>query len=188
MPGRCARTPGEPAGRAGRRGQRRRPAAPHDPARHELWAHVARRRARGRRRRPRHRLRVRGFAPETAVRVREDPVAERRDLHRCTAGGRSPRGTSRAARTRSRSRSGRSGDACRRCRRSWSREAASTASPPACAPCAGSESSRRRRSRGIKLDIDRPLETTGLRAPIGRSRRAGSACAAGLRRRWRASP
>ena len=44
--------------------------------------HAARRRARGRRRRPGHHLRLRRRASEAAVRVREDAVAERRHLHR----------------------------------------------------------------------------------------------------------
>ena len=55
-----------------------------------------------------------------------------------------PRRTRSSGRTtapgRSRSRSGRSGAGCRTCRRSWSPAAASTASPRACARCAGSPS------------------------------------------------
>ena len=64
------------------RRKRQRPPAPHDPARHELRADAARRRARGRRRGPRDHLRVRRRAPEATVRVRQDAVAERRHLHR----------------------------------------------------------------------------------------------------------
>ena len=82
VPGRRARAPRQPAGRPRRRGKRQRPPPPHDPPRHELRADAARGRARGRRRRPRDHLRVRRRAPEAPVRVRQDPVAERRHLHR----------------------------------------------------------------------------------------------------------
>ena len=82
VPGRRARTPRQPAGRARRRRKRQRSPPPHDPPRHELRADAARRGARGRRRGPRDHLRVRRRAPEAPVRVRQDPVAERRHLHR----------------------------------------------------------------------------------------------------------
>ena len=82
VPGRRPRPTREPARRLRPRRQRRRPAAPDDPARHQLRPDAARRRARGRRRRPGHHLRLRRGAPATAVRVRQDPVAQRRHLHR----------------------------------------------------------------------------------------------------------
>ena len=84
VPGRCARAPGEPERLARPGRQRQRAPAPHDPARHELRADAARRRPRGRRRRPGHRLRLRRRAPPPAVRVRQDAVAQRRHLHRST--------------------------------------------------------------------------------------------------------
>ena len=62
--------------------ERQRPPPPHDPARHELRPDAARGRARGRRRRPRDHLRLRRRAPQAPVRVRQDPVAQRRHLHR----------------------------------------------------------------------------------------------------------
>ena len=179
VPGRRARAAGEPARRARRRGQRRRPPAPHDPARHELRPDAARGRARGRRRRPGHHLRLRRRAPQAPVRVRQDPVAERRHLHR-RPGSRRTRSSGRTtARAPSPSRSGRSGAGCRTCRRSSSPAAASTASPRACARCAGSRSwrrdqtrSRRGRRRGNEPDKHRPLEGARLRPAAVRSGRA----------------
>ena len=53
---------------------------------------------RGRRRRPRHRVRLRRRPPQAAVRVRQDPVAERRHLHR-RAGGERPAGRGRTTAT-----------------------------------------------------------------------------------------
>ena len=72
------------------------------------------------------------------------------------------------AQVRSRSRSGRSDADSRTFHRSSSPEAANTASPPACAPCAGSPSSTPRRRHGITIDTHRSLESTGLRAAIQR--------------------
>ena len=169
VPGRRARTPGKPARRIRWRRWRRRAAASHDPARHELRTTAARRRPGRRRTGSRHHLRVRRRAPEAPVRVRQDPVAERRDLHRRPQEA-DPLVVVRPARARSRSRSGRSGAGFRTCRRSSSREAANTALPPACAPCAGSQSSTPRRHRGCKLD--RPLERTRFRTPTRSGRRA----------------
>ena len=137
VPGRRARAAGQPARRARRRRQRQRPPPPHDPARHELRPDAARGRPRGRRRRPRHHLRVRRRAPEAPVRVRQDAVAERRHLHRRTGREGPARRAERRVRRRSPSRSGRSAAACRTCRRSSSPAAASTASRRACARCAG---------------------------------------------------
>ena len=88
-----------------------------------------------------HHLRVRRRAPEAPVRVRQDAVAQRRHLHRRPAGDRSAGRAVPPARARSRSRSGRSGAGCRTAAVRRSRGAASTASPPACGPCAGSASS-----------------------------------------------
>src|SRR5436190_8655830 len=82
MPGRRARTPRQPAGRARPRRKRQRPPSPHDSPRHELRADAARRSARGRRRGPWDHLRVRRSAPEAPVRVRQDPMAQRRHLYR----------------------------------------------------------------------------------------------------------
>src|SRR5215211_1830056 len=73
---------GAPAGRARSGGKRQRPPPPDDPARHQLRPDVGRRRPGGRWRRPRHHLRVRRCAPEAPVRVRQDPVDQRRHLHR----------------------------------------------------------------------------------------------------------
>ena len=81
-PARRARPARQPTRRARPRRQRQRPPAPDDPARHQLRAAAARGRARGRRRGPRDRLRLRRRAPEAPVRVRQDPVAQRRHLHR----------------------------------------------------------------------------------------------------------
>ena len=113
------------------RRQRRRPPAPHDPARHQLRADAARGRARGRRRRPRHHLRLRRRAPQAPVRVRQDPVAQRRHLHRRPAREGPARRAERRLGHASPSRSGRSAAGCRTCRRSSSPAAASTASRPA---------------------------------------------------------
>ena len=63
VPARRPRAPREPAGRLRPGRQRQRPPPPHDPARHELRADAARRRPRGRRRRPGDRLRLRGSPP-----------------------------------------------------------------------------------------------------------------------------
>ena len=80
-----------------------------------------------------HHLRLRRRAPQAPVRVRQDPVAQRRHLHR-RPGREGPAGRAeRRVRARSRSRSGRSAAGCRSCRRSSSPAAASTASHPACA-------------------------------------------------------
>ena len=137
VPGRRARAAGQPAGRPRRRRQRQRPPAPDDPARHQLRADAARGRPRGRRRRPGHHLRLRRRAPAAPVRVRQDPVAQRRHLHRRTGGegpaGRAERRHGHVHHPAAR----RSAGGCRTCRRSSSPAAASTASPPACAPCAG---------------------------------------------------
>ena len=108
VPRRLPRATGESPRRARRRRQRQHAPAPHDPARHELRPDAARRRARGRRCRPRDRVRVRGRAHHAAVRVRQDPVAERRDLHRRAGRARSARGAERRRRHASPSRSGRS--------------------------------------------------------------------------------
>ena len=131
VPRRRPRPPGQPARRLRPGRQRRRPAAPDDPARHQLRTDAARRRDRGRRGRPRDHLRLRRRPPQAAVRVRQDPVAQRRHLHRRPARVRPARRTARRARAASRSRSGRSAAGCRTCRRSWSPGAGSTASPRA---------------------------------------------------------
>ena len=86
---------------------------------------------RGRRGRPRHHLRLRRRPPEAAVRVRQDPVAQRRHLHRRPARVRPARRTARRARAASPSRNDRSAAGSRTCRRSSSPAAASTASPRA---------------------------------------------------------
>ena len=131
VPGRCPRPPGQPARRPGPRGQRRRAAAPDAPARHQLRADAPRRGPRGRRCRPRDHVRLRRRAPQAAVRVREDPVAQRRHLHRRPARVRPPGRPAPRAEPASRSRNGRSDVGCRTFRRSWSPAAASTASRPA---------------------------------------------------------
>ena len=130
VPGRCPRPPRQPARRLRRRRQRRRPPPPDDPARHQLRADAARRRARGRRPRPRHHLRLRRRPPQAAVRVRQDPVAQRRHLHRRPAEKRPARRAERRAPAASPSRSARSAAGSRTCRRSSSPAAASTASRP----------------------------------------------------------
>ena len=67
-------------------------------------------------------------------------------------------------RARSRSRSGRSDAGSRTCRRSSSPAAANTASPRACAPCAGSPSSTPSETPMASTDRHhRPLESTRLR-------------------------
>jgi deferrochelatase/peroxidase EfeB len=91
VPGRRARTPRQPAGRARSRRRCQRRAPPHDSPRHELRADAARRGARGRRRGPRDHLRVRRRAPQAPVRVRQDPMAERRHFHRRPDGEGPPR-------------------------------------------------------------------------------------------------
>ena len=68
-------------------------------------------RARGRRRRPRDRVRLRRRAHQAAVRVRQDPVAERRHLHRRPGRARPARRAQRRRRAASPSRSGRSAGA-----------------------------------------------------------------------------
>ena len=140
VPGRRPRAQGQPPRRAGPGRQRGRPPAPDDPARHQLRADAARRRDRGRRGRPRDHLRLRRRPPQAAVRVRQDPVAQRRHLHRRPARVRPARRTARRSRAASPSRSGRSAAGCRTCRRSSSPAAGSTASPRASARCAGSPS------------------------------------------------
>ena len=133
--------------------QRQRPAPPHDPAWDELRADASRGRARGRRSRPRHHLRLCRVAPQASVRVRQDAVAERRDLHRRTA--RRIRSSGRTTPARSRSRSARSAGVSRTYRRSSSREAASTASHPACAHCTGSPNWKPDEGRGRGRDAER---------------------------------
>ena len=189
VPGRRACTPRQPARRARPGRKRQRPPPPHDPPRHELRADAARRRARGRRRGPRDHLRVRRRAPEAPVRVRQDAVAERRHLHRRPGREGPARRSRRKDRAASRSRSGRSAAACRNCRRSSSPAAASTASPRACARCAGWGSSRRdgRRRRGND-HRHRPLEGARLRPAAIRRGRARPVRARRLRRRRAASP
>ena len=76
-------------------------------------------RARGRRRRPRDRLRVRRGAPQAPVRVRQDPVAQRRHLHRGPAREGPPRRTERRVERLHHPPAARSGAGCRTCRRSW---------------------------------------------------------------------
>ena len=182
VPARRPRATREPARRVRRRRRRRRSPAPHDPARHQLRADAARGRARGRRRRPRHHLRLRRRAHRAPVRVREDPVAERRHLHR-RAAGEGPAGRSeRRHRDLHRARSGRSAGGCRTCRRSSSPAAASTASSRACARCAGWRSSSRDRSgptggeqRGHEPHQHRPVEGPRLRPAAVRPRGAGLA-------------
>ena len=83
---------------------------------------------RGRRDRPRDHLRLRRRPPQAAVRVRQDPVAQRRHLHRRPARVRPARRTARRTRAASPSRNDRSAAGCRTCRRSWSPAAGSTAS------------------------------------------------------------
>ena len=180
VPGRRARTARESARRARPRRRRRRAPAPHDPARHELRADAARRRARGRRRRPGHHLRLRRRAPQAPVRVRQDPMAERRHLHRRPAREGPARRAERRLGQLHRSSSGRSGAGCRTCRRSSSPAAASTASPQACGRCAGwrsstrdSSRSRRGRNRGNELGRHRSVEGTRLRPTRVRWRRTG---------------
>src|SRR6478609_269682 len=95
MPGRRPRPSRQPAGRVRQRRQRQRPTAPDDPTRHQLRPTPSRRCARRRRPRPGDRLRLRRSAPEAAVRVRQDPLAQRRHLHRRPRGEGPPRGTER---------------------------------------------------------------------------------------------
>ena len=72
-----------PADERARRGHHRPgPAAPDDPARHQLRPVAAPRRAGGRRRRPRPDVRLRRRAPGPAVRVRPAAVGQRRQVHR----------------------------------------------------------------------------------------------------------
>src|SRR5918993_1292017 len=82
MSRRLARPTCQPEGRTGARWQCRRPTASHDPPWDELWPDVAGRSTGGRRGRSGDHLRVRRRAPTSTVRVREDAMAERRDLHR----------------------------------------------------------------------------------------------------------
>ena len=179
VPARRPRATRQPARRVRRRRRRRRPPAPHDPARHQLRADAARGRARGRRRRPRHHLRVRRRAHRAPVRVRQDPVAERRHLHRRPA-GEGPAGRSeRRHRDLHRARSGRSAAGCRTSRPSSSPAAASTASSRACARCAGWRSWSRDRpgptgggQRGHEPDPHRPVEGARLRPAAVRPRGA----------------
>ena len=137
VPSRVPCAPGEPAGLARPRDERRRPAAPHDPPGHELRSDAAGRRPRGRRGRPGHHLRLRRGTPQAPVRVREDPVAQRRDLHRrARREGPARRGHATGP-APSPSRSTPSAAGCPTCRPSWSPAAASTASPPGSARCGG---------------------------------------------------
>ena len=175
VPGRRPRPSGQPARRVRSRRQRRRPAPPDDPARHQLRPDAARGRARGRRGRPRDRLRLRRRPPQAAVRVRQDPVAQRRHLHRCPAREGPARRTERRDRQASPSRSARSGAGCRTCRRSSSPGAASTASPPACARCGGWRSWTHDRPSPERGSMDelikhRPLEGARLRPAGARCR------------------
>ena len=63
---------------------------PHDPARDKLRTSAPAWRPGGRRCRPRDHLRVRRYTPQAPVRVRQDPVAQRRHLHRGPGGEGSP--------------------------------------------------------------------------------------------------
>ena len=111
------------------------------------------RRAGGRRRRPRDHVRLHRGAPGAAVRVRQDAVGQRRQvLRRARRAG--PAG--RAERRRRPVHCPAAADpsaAARSCPASWSTAAASTASSPACAPCAGSPSSTVRRRWPMDDDL-----------------------------------
>ena len=114
-----------------------------------------------------HHLRLRRRAPEAPVRVRQDPVAQRRHLHR-RAGREGPAGRAeRRAGTLHHPAAADPAPAARTCRRSSSPAAASTASPPACARCAGSRSWTRdtldRREEDDVTTSPRPAPTAGTR-------------------------
>ena len=81
--------------------------------------------------RPGDRLRLRRGSPEAAVRVRQDPMAQRRHLHRRPRGEGPPRGTERRFRQLHHPAAADPPTATRTCRRSSSHAAASTASPRA---------------------------------------------------------
>ncbi len=79
-----------------------------------------------------------GRAPGATVRVREDPVAQRRNLHRFARREGSARRVERRGRRLHHRATPDSSTSRQTCHPSSSRAAASTASSPACARCAGS--------------------------------------------------
>ena len=137
VPGRRPRPSGQPARRLRPRRQRQRPAAPDDPARHQLRPDAARRRARGRRRRPGDHLRVRRGPPASGSSSSSRPSGSTTASSSAPRARRTPSSGRTTARAASPSRSARSAAGCRTCRRSSSPAAASTASRPACGRCAG---------------------------------------------------
>ena len=97
-----------------------------------------------------HHLRLRRRASQTSVRVRQDPVAERRHLHRRPEREGPTGRTERRLRNASRFPHGRSGGGCSSSHRSSSPAGASTASHRVCAPCVGWPNSRPNRHDKVR--------------------------------------
>ena len=121
-----------------------------------------------------------GASPQAPVRVRQDPMAERRHLHRRPGREGPARRAERRLGDLHHSHARRSAAGCRSCHRSSSPAAASTASPQACArlrwlararDVTGLDRDRGGR-RDNELDKHRPLEGTRLRSAAVRSRGA----------------
>ena len=132
VPGRCPCAPRQPARRPGRGRQRGRPAAPDDPAGHQLRADAARG---GRSRTTGSTAASSSSSPAPTS---SDSSSSSRPSGSTTASSSAHRssptrssGLARRTRAASRSRNDRSAAGCRTCRRSWSPAAASTASPRA---------------------------------------------------------